>query len=363
MSADRAADVVVIGAGVSGLRAASLLHASGHSVVVLEARNRIGGRLDVIEVDGVAFDLGATWFWSNERAVAELVEQAGVEVFPQHLAGDALLQTPDGVQRANGNPVDVPSGRFVAGAGAISSALARRLPSDAIVLDSAVRSIRLQDGGVEISSGTRDWFAQAAVLAVPPALAAHAIEFQPDLSASLMALASSTPVWMGGMAKAVAVYDRPFWRDDGLAGSAISYTGPLREVHDMSARSGRPGALFGFAPADRTLAVDEVVAQLSTLFGAQAAVPEHVELRDWSRESFTSPPGAAAMHDYQNYGHPVFGQPALGDRVVWASTETSRVAPGHIEGALWAGERAADQIRPLLTNDETTDETTTVRSL
>ncbi|MEI2718157.1 MAG: NAD(P)/FAD-dependent oxidoreductase [Candidatus Nanopelagicales bacterium] len=56
-----AADVIVIGAGAAGLMAARVLHRRGRSVIVLEARDRIGGRLDTSDALGVPVDMGASW--------------------------------------------------------------------------------------------------------------------------------------------------------------------------------------------------------------------------------------------------------------------------------------------------------------
>ena len=123
----------------------------------------------------------------------------------------------------------------------------------------------------------------------------------------------------------------------------MSYVGPLREVHDMSGPTGTPGALFGFASggSPRSITSDAVIAQLVELFGPEAAHVRHLEIADWTTERFTSPPGAASMNSYQAYGHPIFAEPMYSGAAVWASTETSTVNPGHIEGALHAGDRAA----------------------
>ena len=87
-------DVVVIGAGASGLTAATALHAAGRDTVCLEARDRIGGRMLTASTAGSALDLGATWFWDGEERVAALVAQAGIEIFDQHLTGDTIVQDP-----------------------------------------------------------------------------------------------------------------------------------------------------------------------------------------------------------------------------------------------------------------------------
>lgn len=336
-------DAVVVGAGPGGLRAAGLLHAAGCSVVVLEARDRVGGRLLSVDLGGRRLDLGATWFWPNERRVTALVAELGLDVFGQHLDGDMMYEPPGGAQRIEGNQLDVPSGRFVDGAQALPEALARSLPDGVVRFDEPVRAIRGHGEGADVVTDRSAWTASHVILAVPPATAVASIVVE-GLDESVAAVAAATPVWMGGTVKVVARYERPFWRDAGLAGSAFSHVGPLREIHDMSGRDGTPAALFGFAqpggdapPPGR----DVVVAQLGGLFGPEAAVPADLRIHDWRAEPFTVVPEVLGLSDYATYGHRAYQQPSLGGRLHWASTESAPDAPGHIEGALAAAERAA----------------------
>lgn len=210
-------------------------------------------------------------------------------------------------------------------------------------------AVHVDDDGVTVHAASGAVAADHVVLAVPPALAVDSIAFTPDLPARVRFLAEGTAVWMGAVVKAVAVYDRAFWRDVGLAGAAVSHVGPFRELHDHSGPHARPAAIFGFADAAQLACGDsEQVAaaftgQLTRLFGPQAAAPLQVHAVDWSRERYTTPAAPSPRASTGTYSHPQLQEPALG-RLHWASTETAPAYAGHIEGALLAGALAADRI-------------------
>lgn len=345
-------DVVVVGAGIGGLAAATALAVAGCDTVCLEARDRVGGRTLSTPVPGGVLDLGATWFWDGEQRIAELIARLGVETFDQYLAGDTVLEEATGVRRIPGNLVDVPARRFMTGADALARGLAAALPADSLRLGTPVVAIRRSDkgdsGALDVHMADAVLHAEHVVLAVPPALALARIDFGAGLPAPLVRLARMTPVWMGAVAKVVALYPGTFWREMSLAGAAISRTGPLRELHDISGPGGHPAVLFGFAPAQLTGPgfEDAALSQLGRLFGPKAAEPESLWVQDWSDEHWTSPPSVHRLADYSLFGHALYQQPALGGRLHWASTETAAGYAGHIEGALAAAERAVHALLP-----------------
>ncbi|GHJ58259.1 hypothetical protein NOK12_07780 [Nocardioides sp. OK12] len=344
MSETQETDVVVVGAGISGLAAAETLAGAGSDVVVLEARSRTGGRL-LSTPEGL--DLGASWGWDGEARVLALARRLGVATYAQHLAGDTVVEDRGGVLRHPGNLIDVPAHRYVGGAAGLTDALARRLPAGSLLLEHPVdRVVVGAEGRLEVGARGRRWRARHVVLALPPSVAVDTVDL-PDLPGAVARLAATVPVWMGQVAKVVAVYDEPFWRHAGLAGAAASRLGPLQEVHDLSGPGGDPAAIFGFAPA-ALLGPDaeaQVRAQLGRLFGPRGAEPRSLTIADWSRERWTSPADAAARPaDHSRYGHPLLSAPALDGRLHWASTETATSYAGHVEGALAAAGRAVDAI-------------------
>ena len=334
----RRVDVAVIGAGISGLTIADRLIRAGLTVSVLEARDRIGGRLQ-----GSPLDLGASWIWPGEHRVMALARRLGVDTFEQYRLGDALLDDISGVHRYPGNPIDVPAYRIAGGTFALAAALAAQLPPGTIHLGQPVQGIT---SDLLVASGDQRWQAHHVVIALPPALAVHAMSLPRELPAELIDVAARTPVWMGDSVKVVAHFTEPFWRRQGLAGAAMSRRGPLTEIHDMSGPEGEPAAVFGFARAASMHADIEtdVREQLIRMFGPHASQPVDVLVQDWSREVWTTPPGIGVPPDYALFGHPIYQEPALDGRLHWSSTETARAFAGHIEGALEAAERTVASI-------------------
>lgn len=93
---DETCDVVVVGAGLAGLAAARRLHEQGLDVLVLEARDRVGGRtLSQVQDDGRLIELGGQWVGPTQDAVLDLIAELGLETFVQYSDG-ANLQASHG---------------------------------------------------------------------------------------------------------------------------------------------------------------------------------------------------------------------------------------------------------------------------
>ncbi|PWK58157.1 flavin monoamine oxidase family protein [Roseicyclus mahoneyensis] len=342
-------DVIILGGGLSGLRLASLLHHAGLSFQLFEARPLWGGRIAVLAAKGGRVDLGPSWFWPGQRRIERLVEDLGLKSFDQHAEGDILFETAAGVvQRGAGFGSMEGSLRVEGGTRSLIEGLVARLPAERLHLSH--KAVAVGDGTVQLSDGTHH-SARHVVLALPPRLAATLMQDASWPDATRQSLAA-IPTWMAGHAKFVAVYARPFWRDAGLSGDAISRFGPLAEIHDASGADGRPAALFGFlgVPAKaRAARTEEITAQalvqLARLFGPDAARPVQTALQDWAREPLT----ATAADQTPPLGHPAYGLPRglsdiLGHRLHLCATETAPDNGGLMEGALAAAEHVARQI-------------------
>ncbi|MGG3801694.1 flavin monoamine oxidase family protein [Metabacillus fastidiosus] len=360
--------IVIVGAGLSGLRAASLLTARGFNCKVLEARDRTGGRVltaaDPNKPDLGKFDLGPTWFWPQyESTIANLVKELNLETFVQYTKGTmlserSLNEPPERYELPeNSNPISV---RFRGGVQSLIEAVADTIPPGIVELETRVTAIRLDKVGaitVEavLADGKRkNVSASAVILALPPRIVARHIEFSPALPPTLMVDLVNKPTWMAGQAKAVAIYDRPFWRESGLSGFVSSWVGPLQEIHDASPETGS-GALFGFfgipAKMRRELGKDKVsklvIDQLVRLYGTSAQNVSAILYKDWSKDSETAvEEDFDPLRDFPSYGQP----PTAGvweKKIIFAGTETNSQFGGHLEGALQSAEQAVFEITNL----------------
>lgn len=347
------ARIVIIGAGLSGLYAARLLERLGvDKVVLLEARERIGGRIAGMPASGGdRFDLGPAWFWpEQQRALHQLVDELGLQRFAQYDQGDMLYQ------RAAGEaPVRMPtyasappSMRLIGGMNALTDALHGSLRSTRIVTGQQVRRLRHAADHVEVASedaagAVTTWRAGHVLLALPPRLATG-IAYEPALPAALAREWAATATWMAPHAKYVAVYERPFWREQGLSGSARSHSGPLGEIHDASMPGGS-AALFGFlgVPARTRQRLDDETllaccrAQLVRLFGPQAGAPLADAIKDWSQDVLTAT--AADLDAGGEHGQAPAAAPAAGlwqGRLSGIASEWSPRFPGYLAGAVEA---------------------------
>ncbi len=81
-------DVVIIGAGASGLTAATELKKAGLTVAVLEARDRVGGRLWTDDVDGAMLEIGGQWVSPDQDALKSTLAELGLETYPRYREGE-----------------------------------------------------------------------------------------------------------------------------------------------------------------------------------------------------------------------------------------------------------------------------------
>jgi len=467
------ADVAIVGAGLAGLVAARRIVAAGAQPLVIEARDRVGGRLLNEEIgDGKVVEVGGQWIGPTQERMAALAAELGVGTFPTHDEGRHLIemsgrrasyagaltdarpglvrdlsraisplaladfeqararldrmarQVPleepwmapkaaswDGQTFATwvgrnthtvaarslfelateavwaAEPADVSllhvlfythSGggfstlvgtgggaqqdRFHGGSQRLALLMADELGVERLRLDAPVRRIEHGETGVVLQAdgsggepGGLTVRARRAIVAIPPTLAGR-IAYDPPLPARRDQLTQRMP--QGTVIKTMAIYERPFWREEGLSGQATSDAGPARVVFDNSPPDGSPGVLLGFLEgrlarqwgarpaAERRNAV---LAGHARLFGERAAEPERFIERVWAEEEWTRGCYGCLMTTggWTEYGRAL--RAPIG-ALHWAGAETATVWNGYMDGAVQSGERAASAVLSDLDN-------------
>src|ERR1700674_4180315 len=85
-------DVIVVGAGFAGLTAARKLKQRGKKVIVLEARNRVGGRVKAGMLAGCPIDVGGMWVGPTQTKILETIRGYGLQLVPQYTTGKNILE-------------------------------------------------------------------------------------------------------------------------------------------------------------------------------------------------------------------------------------------------------------------------------
>lgn len=443
-------DVIVIGAGLAGLAAARALVASGDEAVVLEARDRVGGRIENGFLEGEPVELGGQWVGPGQDEVLGLIAELGLETFPTWTEGVNLFDSRGSVGRYSGtipkvNPIalaelaialkridrlsrsidpahpwtapkaakwdsisvadwvsrtvltatakdlirlavhavwaaepeeismlhflayarsggsieallDTEGGaqdsRIVGGSQAIANRMAEEL-GDRVLTGRPVSAVARDDDTVRVEAAGESFLARRAIVTIPPALTDR-IEWVPALPEDRAGLTAS--MLPGRAIKAMAAYETPFWREEGLSGSVTSIGSPVSMVFDNTPPSGTPGVLVSFfeaSAADRAGAMTDperrelVIDNLARLFGEKAARPVDYVDRCWAREEFSGGCYGAFMPPGAWTGRGTALSEPVGP-IHWAGAEVATRWTGYMDGAIRSGREAAASVAASL---------------
>jgi monoamine oxidase len=450
------ADVVVVGAGLAGLTAARQLRSAGKNVLLLEARDRVGGRCFSRPIPGASdvANMGATFVGPTQTKILAVMSELGISKFDTYATGNLLwyengkgtpytgaippaddpvavvqlgeVILPNIDSMAQTVPLDAPwtapnavewdsmtvdtwaqqnittdEGRKLfalaveailsveprdvsflyflfyvhsagtveqlinnAGAGGaqdfrvtggtqgIAIKMAAQL-GKRVLLKQPVTEIDQSRSGVTVHTKNLSVKCKRVIVALAPHLAGQ-ISYPQGLTGLRTQLTQRMPI--GSLIKTIAVYDKPFWRDQGLNGQVTSDVGPVKVTFDASPASGTPGVMLGFVDGDDARPLSDMSAaqrQSAALesyvryFGDQAAHPTLYIDQVWERELYTQgcPVGLTPPGVLTEYGAAIR---ATQGRIHWAGTETATVWAGYMDGAVQSGQRAAAEVLAAL---------------
>ncbi|ASN40885.1 putrescine oxidase [Arthrobacter sp. 7749] len=448
-------DVVIIGAGPSGLTAAYELRKAGKSVAVLEARDRVGGRTWSQNMDGATIEIGGQWISPDQTGLYSLIEELGIETFERYKDGASVYLADDGtrsVYTGDDFPVaestvaemnklikemdrltaqvdpDAPwahpqaaeldmisfhhwlrtisgdevacnnVGLFIAGgmltkpahtfsalqallmsssAGSFSNlvdedfildrrmvgtmqgvsiAVAERLGED-VFLNNPVLKLDWSEDGVTAYGTDVTVHAKKVIIAVPPNLYSR-ISYNPPLPRRQHVTHQHQS--MGLVIKVHAVYETPFWREEGLSGTCFGPSAIVQELYDNTYHEETTGTLVGFISdlqADAMFLLpeaerkDAILASMAKFLGAKALEPSVFYLSDFGAEEWTR--GAYAT-SYDLGGLFRFGpdQNKNVGPIYFSSSDLAGEGYQHVDGAVRMGRRTAVRINAAIEGTE-----------
>ena len=332
--------IVIIGAGLSGLLTAYLLKKEGIPFTILEARNRIGGRINSIYTEGEApVEMGATWFTNQHFNLINLLQELEIPFYEQKMGSQVFYQfnelTPTKMLEI---PAVSSSYRIADGTSNLINKLFETLGSENVLLNEAVQEINSKNNSLTVKA-TESLECEAVVLAIPPKLWAKNINFETGLPEQLMKIALSTHTWMEDSIKVALTFKEPFWTQENIPATLFSNSGPVIEFYDHCDFEDSRFALCGFINSSfkqitATERKERVLSQLTNIYGKRILDYTSYEECVWSNEKFTFEDSGNSLIPHQNNGHPIFRETFFDDRLIISSSESASQFAGYMEGAV-----------------------------
>uniref|UniRef100_A0A3B5MIG5 Amine oxidase n=1 Tax=Xiphophorus couchianus TaxID=32473 RepID=A0A3B5MIG5_9TELE len=363
-------DLTVIPAG--RLSAAKLLKASGLNPVVLEARDRVGGRTFTVRNKETKWvDLGGAYIGPTQNRILRLAKEYSIKTYKvneqEHLVHYVNVSPSVSLTLSMFYPAAasehtlsdcrslgrlVKERKFAGGSSQISECMAKEL-GDRVKLQSPVYRIDQTGDMVVVETVNKETYtARYVVVATPPALNLK-MHFNPELPPLRNQLIYRVP--MGCVIKCMVYYKENFWRKKGYCGTMVieEEGAPIGLTLDDTKPDGTVPAIMGFILARKCRKLADLTKEerlrriceiYSRVLGSEEALhPVHYEEKNWCEEEYSGgcytayfPPGTLTQ-----FGR-VLREPV--GRLYFAGTETASEWSGYMEGAVQAGERAAREV-------------------
>ena len=345
-------DVIIIGGGLSGLSAAYELKKQGLSFTILEAQNRLGGRIETIYGnENTPMEMGATWFTRDNENLISLLKALQVDYFEQHTEGTALFET---MSFEPPQQYYVPANsdsayRVRGGTYSLINALLENIGHENVVLNTQVTEVIAEDTGFKITDALQNsFFGKYVIVALPPNLVINSIKFSPELPLALSKIMQYTQTWMSGSTKFSVEYSTPFWKAQGFSGSAYSQSGLAAEIYDHSNFEETKFALKGFLNGSSPNFTfeerrEKVIKQLVHYFGKEAGNFISYHDKIWV-DQYIQPENTNFLRPHQNNGHPFFQESYLNEKLFFLGAETSTHFAGYMEGAVSASKATIKRV-------------------
>jgi monoamine oxidase len=336
-------EILIIGAGLSGLTLAYYLKKKNINVTIVEARDRLGGRiLTKTNPGSTPIELGATWVSEPHHLSIKLLNELGVELFAQEMGETAIYEpySTSPHQLVKLPPSETLSYRIKNGTQHIIEQLAENIAPTQVYLNQAIKTIAFnEDKSIVAQSETHEFSATRVVSTLPPMLLAKTIKINPDLPYGLKDIALKTHTWMGDSIKISLSYKEKFWQEGQLSGTIFSNVGPIPEMYDQSNFSNTKHALTGFLNGvyhgiTKSERLTMILKQLQKYYGPQVNDFIQYEELVWRKEPFSSVVSSDYILPHFNNGHKVYQESYFDHRLFVSGTETSSIHPGYMEGAI-----------------------------
>lgn len=345
-------NIVIVGAGLSGLTLAYLLSKEGHTAKIVEASDRIGGRIQTIRgKNETPLELGATWFSDMHVHLIDLLQELEIDKFPQFTQGKSLFQA-----TSYGPPQEFvvpenesPSYRISGGTQSVIQALYNRLKPEQVQLNAKVVSIEETEAEMRIHlENEASLAADRVVVCMPPQLISSQLKFSPELPKDVSNILPEVQTWMGGSIKFVLEYSESFWRNRNYSGMIYGQAGIIAEMYDHTNFEANKFGFTGFLNNGAVnYSKDErkemVLQQLTASFGEEAANPLKYEDKIWT-DAFILDENPMIRLPHQNNGHASLQKAYMNGKLFFAGTETDGQFSGKMESAIISAKRVFQRL-------------------